>query len=130
VQLPLYTIWRDGTAGEIVFAVLHCTGGDILIALASLTGALLLLGRGWPLDPLAFRQVAVLAVAAGVGYTMFSEWLNTEVRGAWAYAERMPVLPLTGTGLAPLLQWLVIPCASLWWAGRLGRVSRGEPRHA
>lgn len=129
-QLPLYTIWYEATPGEFAFAVLHCTSGDVLIALASLMGALLLFGRGWPDDPLAFRRVAVLAVAAGLGYTVFSEWLNTEVRAAWAYTPEMPVLPLTGTGLAPLLQWLVIPCAGLWWAGRLGRVSRGEPRHA
>ena len=30
-QLPLYTIWRTGTFGEKAFAVLHCTGGDLLI---------------------------------------------------------------------------------------------------
>ncbi len=35
-QLPLYTIWRTGTPGEIVFAAVHCTGGDILIAGAAL----------------------------------------------------------------------------------------------
>lgn len=129
-QLPLYTIWREGTPGEIAFAVLHCTGGDILIALASLMGALLLLGRGWPMEPAAFRKVAVLAIAAGVGYTIFSEWLNTELRGAWTYTAQMPVLPVTGTGLAPLLQWVVIPSVGLWWAGRFQTVDRVEPRHA
>jgi hypothetical protein len=25
-QLPLYTIWYEGTLGEIAFAVAHCTG--------------------------------------------------------------------------------------------------------
>ena len=25
LQLPLYTIWRTGTAREIAFSVLHCT---------------------------------------------------------------------------------------------------------
>ena len=29
-QLPLYTIWHTGSPGEILFAVLHCTGGDIV----------------------------------------------------------------------------------------------------
>src|SRR3546814_16537515 len=33
-HLPLYTIWYEGTPGEILFAVLHCTGGDLLIASA------------------------------------------------------------------------------------------------
>ena len=30
-QLPLYTIWHEGSLGEIVFAAIHCTGGDLLI---------------------------------------------------------------------------------------------------
>ena len=41
LQLPLYTIWTAGTFGEQVFAVVHCTGGDMLIALAGLVVAML-----------------------------------------------------------------------------------------
>src|SRR3546814_16504577 len=48
-HLPLYTIWYEGTPGEILFAVLHCTGGDLLIARAALLGAPLFAGNGrWP----------------------------------------------------------------------------------
>jgi hypothetical protein len=39
-QLPLYTIWNDGTRTEIAFAVLHCTLGDILIGMAALGGSI------------------------------------------------------------------------------------------
>ena len=39
-HLPLYTIWMDGTIRDNAFAVLHCTMGDVLIALAALTAAL------------------------------------------------------------------------------------------
>ena len=35
-HMPLYTIWNEGTWGEIVFAAVHCTGGDILIAMSAL----------------------------------------------------------------------------------------------
>ena len=35
-QTPLYTLWRTGLAGEIAFAVLHCTAGDVVIAGATL----------------------------------------------------------------------------------------------
>src|SRR5206468_3567449 len=31
-QLPLYTIWYQGSVREIAFAAVHCTGGDVLIA--------------------------------------------------------------------------------------------------
>jgi hypothetical protein len=114
-QLPLYTLWTEGTAREIAFAALHCAGGDVLIAAGSLLGALLLAGHaGWPRD--GFGRVAALTLAAGLASTVFIEWLNTEVRGSWAYSELMPTLPLIGTGLAPLAQWIVIPLAALWWA--------------
>ncbi|HEY9567843.1 MAG TPA: hypothetical protein VIR38_07125 [Thalassobaculum sp.] len=121
-QLPLYTIWHGGTPREIAFAALHCTGGDVLIAGAALLGALLVAGTGeWPHD--RFATVAVLAMLGGLGYTVFSEWLNTEIRASWAYTETMPRLPLIGTGLAPLAQWIVVPLVAFWWARR--RVARG-----
>src|SRR5438128_1090479 len=48
-QLPLYTIWNEGTPREIAFAALHCSGVDILIAAGSLLGALIVTGSsGWP----------------------------------------------------------------------------------
>jgi len=45
-HMPLYTLWETGTAGEIVFAAIHCTGGDVLIALSAVVAALLVLGTG------------------------------------------------------------------------------------
>jgi len=38
------------------------------------------------------------------------------VRGSWAYTPAMPRVPPLGTGLAPLLQWLLLPTMSLVWA--------------
>src|SRR2546429_339287 len=93
LQLPLYTIWTTGSTGDRAFAVVHCTGGDILIALSSLVISLAVVGSpGWPRE--RFRQVAVLAIGMGVAYTGFSEWLNVSVRRSWAYSEWMPVVPV------------------------------------
>ena len=109
-QLPLYTIWRTGTRSEIAFAALHCTGGDILIAMSSLIATLCVLGNdNWPNE--RFWIVATMTIITGLGYTIFSEWLNIEVRGSWAYSEWMPVVPLIEAGLSPLLQWIVLPIA-------------------
>lgn len=122
-QLPLYTIWRTGDAREIGFAVLHCTGGDVLIALSVLVIALVVVGRpDWPFG--RFVAVATLTVGLGIGYTIFSEWLNIVVRKSWAYSELMPIVPLVGTGLSPILQWVVIPTAALAAARRLATRSR------
>ncbi|WP_202879913.1 hypothetical protein [Sinorhizobium meliloti] len=114
LHLPLYTLWQHGTAGELIFAAAHCTGGDILIALSSLVLALVLIGGGaWPEQ--RYKAVAALTILFGFGYTVFSEWLNTAVRASWAYSELMPVIPVVDLGLSPLAQWVVIPLAGFWW---------------
>lgn len=105
--MPLYTIWRTGSPREIGFAAIHCTGGDVLIAAASLVASLLLFGAAdWPRS--RFLPVAGATLILGLAYTIRGEYLNT-VRHAWTYSELMPTLPGLGTGLAPLAQWVVVP---------------------
>lgn len=119
LQLPLYTIWGTGSVREQAFAVVHCTAGDLLIALSALTLALLMArDHRWPKD--RFWPVAGLTISFGLGYAVFSEWLNVDVRASWAYSEWMPVIPLFGfrIGLSPLLQWIVVPAAAF-------RITRG-----
>lgn len=116
-QMPLYTLWQTGTRSEIAYAVIHCTLGDLLIATACLGGAVSLLGRqGWP--GRGYAKVAATTILVAMCYTIFSEWLNVEIRGSWAYRELMPRLPLLGTGLSPVVQWLVVPSVAFWWARR------------
>lgn len=113
LHVRLYTISKAGLPGEVAFAIAHCTAGDALIAALAM-GAALWLSRwfepdGWPLI-----GTVALAAALGAGYTISSEWLNVEVRRTWAYTEDMPRVPPLGTGLTPLLQWLLItPLAAL-----------------
>lgn len=107
-HVRLYTLWETGSRAEITYAVLHCTLGDGLIAAFSLLLAVALFGRGaWPSR--ASGRVALATILFALAYTVFSEWLNVEVRESWAYLPAMPRLPLLGTGLSPLIQWLVIP---------------------
>ena len=130
-HLPLYTIWLTGTAGELVFAAVHCTGGDVLITLSTLVLALLLFGASdWP-QAHAGRVLAA-AMLFGVGYTIFSEWLNIEVREAWAYREVMPVIPVIDAGLSPVMQWVFIPFTAYayaigWrpWRRTVGQTAHG-----
>lgn len=117
-HMPLYTLWETGTAREIVFAALHCTGGDVLIALSSLAAALLLLGRdAWPRA--GYWKVAAAAIVFGIAYTLFSEWLNVQVRETWAYGDLMPVIPVIEVGLSPIAQWLLLPIVAFWWSDSL-----------
>ena len=107
IQLPLYTLWNTGSAAEITYAVVHCAGGDLLIAGATLVGSLLLFGAAnWP--SARFIPVATTTFIAGIGTTAYIEQLSI-TRGTWAYSDLMPLLPGTGIGLSPLAQWIVIP---------------------
>ncbi len=121
LQLPLYTIWTTETVGERAFAVVHCTGGDMLIALSALVAALIVLGsRNWPRA--RFLEVSLLAIGFGIAYTGFSEWLNVFVRRSWAYSAWMPVVPTAGgIGLSPLLQWVFVPTLAFWAVARTSR---------
>lgn len=127
LHLPLYTIWIDSPFSENAFAALHCTAGDMLITSSTLILSLLAFGRhDWPQKRV--RPVIAATIVMGVSYTIFSEWLNIDVRSAWAYREIMPVVPWIGTGLSPLLQWFVVPGIAFWWALRPVAGLRDESR--
>ena len=42
-HLPLYTLWREASAAYLVFSVLHCTLGDVLIGTLALLACLVVL---------------------------------------------------------------------------------------
>lgn len=110
-ELPLYTLWRTGSAREIAWAAIHCSVGDVAIAGVALAGSLTLFGNAdWP--RCHFRRVAGSAIVIGLGTTILIERLST-AQGVWTYSEAMPVLPGLGVGLAPVAQWVVIPLLAL-----------------
>lgn len=127
-HLPLYTIWTEGTAAYMAFAVVHCTAADILVGTAALALALIA-GRQRDVANWRWLRIAVLTVLGGVVFTIFSEWLNTEVLRNWAYSEWMPTLEMAGVevGLSPLLQWILLPPLALY-LGKEGPVWRLELR--
>lgn len=92
--------------------VLHCTVGDVLIALATVTAALLALGSpSWPEQ--RFAAVMLGTVAVSVVTTIAVEYLSTVVWQSCAYTEAMPTLPWFGTGVSPVAQWVVLPPLAL-----------------
>lgn len=114
LHLPLYTLWKSSTTAYLAFAVVHCSGGDLMIGASALFAATVLVGR--EARSRNFGCVAFLTIGFGLAYTVFSEWLNVSVRGSWAYAADMPVVPFLGIGLSPILQWIVVPGLSFMWA--------------
>lgn len=113
-QLPLYTLWREGSLAWIAFSVVHCTLGDAVIGTSALAVALTVT-RAPELACWRWGRIAVATALAGAGYTVFSEWTNTAVLRSWTYSELMPVLHVAGLdlGLVPLAQWLLLPPLAL-----------------
>ncbi len=105
-HIRLYTIWAQADSFSVMWAVLHCTLGDVLIALALFVLAGIVL---WRADWLFSRPWSggLIVVLGAVSYTAWSEWFNVYRLGSWAYTENMPLF--LGIGLSPLLQWLVLP---------------------
>ncbi len=116
-QMPLYTLWDTGGGWDVALNVIRCTGANMVIAAGCLLGAILIgHGRRWPHQ--GYLRCAVVACGLGMGYTVYSEWLNVYVKGTWAYSDHMPLMPLLDVGLSPLLQWLVLPSVALFVARR------------
>jgi hypothetical protein len=108
LQAPWYRAMADMSHWEAVkFCSWAAVGDGVLAVIAFWAVAALFRSRTWIREP----RPGTLAsfVAAGLVLTVAVEWLATEVWGRWSYGPEMPTVPLLGTGLAPVLQWLVLP---------------------
>jgi hypothetical protein len=106
-QVPFYRCLETRRHGECVAACTRATFGDAGIAIAAYWTVAVVGSRRWIFQPTPMEVAGF--VGTGVGITVVFEWLATEVLDRWAYSERMPVLPVLGTGLLPLLQWTLLP---------------------
>lgn len=117
LQVPWFTGMTEASHGVVVWLCTRATGGDVLILLAGFWLASLACGhRQW-----LFRgelKPALIVIATGIVLTIVLEWLATGPLDRWSYADAMPVVPLVGVGLAPLLQWLLLPPLILWLTRR------------
>jgi hypothetical protein len=117
LQVPFY---EDMPAAKHWDAVVFCTqatAGDAAIAVSCFwVVALCWRDRHWLCRP-RIGQIGMF-IAVGIAVTIVLEWHATAVAGRWAYADAMPVVPVLGTGLAPLLQWLMLPPLMIWLVRR------------
>jgi L-cystine uptake protein TcyP (sodium:dicarboxylate symporter family) len=123
LQVPFFDDMPTMPHWEAVVFCTRATLGDVLIALAAFWGvAALTRNRSWILQP-TLRTV-LLFVAIGVVITVGLEWHATEIDDRWQYADTMPTLPILGTGLLPLIQWLILPLLLIWLVRRQVRGQR------
>ncbi len=122
-QVPWYA---DMSAMPHLDGILLCskaTLGDVIIALFGYTLVSLAV-RDWFWMLNATLGHVTVYVLVGLVVTVVLELLATEVLNRWQYAPDMWVVPLVGTGLAPVLQWIVIPLLSVFALRRLWSETR------
>jgi hypothetical protein len=71
--------------------------------------------RNWIVEPKASQILMFTAI--GIALTIGFEYYYTQVTFCWAYSDLMPLVPPFGTGLSPLLQWVIVPLLVIWFSG-------------
>ena len=108
LQVPTYAGMATLPHWEGVKVCTSATVGDVGFALTAFWAtSAAARSRAWIADPRPWQ--IVLFVAVGVGLTVGFEYYYTEVSERWNYSDLMPLVPPFGTGLSPLMQWLVVP---------------------
>ncbi|WP_188904326.1 hypothetical protein [Caldovatus sediminis] len=117
LQAPLFRGMAAAPHWEGVVLCTRAALGDAVLAVVAFWGVAAVAGtRRWILHPSALQVVGFVGV--GLVITLALERLATGPLGLWEYAEAMPVLPLLGAGLAPALQWILLPPLVAWFVRR------------
>ena len=116
-QVPLFKGMPSLAHWDGVILCTRAAAGDAVIALLAFwLVAAMTRTRDWIRRPAGASMGGYVAI--GLIVTMALEYMATQLGARWEYAETMPRLPLLGTGLAPLLQWLLIPPFVAWLVRR------------
>lgn len=116
-QVPLFAGMPSAEHWQAILVCGRATLGDVVITLIAFWAvATSVHTRAWVLRPTAGQLTGFVAV--GILITVLMEWLATQFLQRWTYADAMPVIPLLGVGLSPLLQWVVLPPIEVWFVRR------------
>lgn len=113
LQTPFFADMPQMAHWPATLLCLRATTGDAGIAVAAhLAVAARWRDRGWFLAP--DRPKVALLIALGVLATVLLELHAVHWAARWSYSGLMPVIPLLGVGLVPIVQWIVLPPLTLF----------------
>jgi len=105
MQIPLYKS-PAYDFNHIAFCALAALA-DVLMALLLYFGlALIFKNPSW-IQPLKLYRVVILVLIGGAG-AVLSEMRHLSL-GSWAYNNSMPIIPFVNVGIAPVLQFMILP---------------------
>lgn len=116
LQTPLFAWMPQLPHWPMTLICLRATLGDVGIAIvAFVAGAAADKRLRWFEAP--SKHASAAYIAAGILLTTVFE-LHAIGTGRWAYSKLMPTLPWIGIGLAPFLQWIILPPIVLYLTRR------------
>lgn len=115
--MPTYAGMAEMAHWQGVKLCTSATIGDVGFALTAFwTTSLVARTRHWIGNQVALSVLVFLGT--GIALTVGLEFYYTQITHRWNYSDLMPLVPPFGTGLSPLLQWIVIPTVALWLSQR------------
>lgn len=122
IQAPTYAGMIELNHWDGIKLCTSATFGDVGFALTAywLT-SVMARSRHWIFDTSASHWQLLLFLAVGLGLTIGFEYYYTNISLRWTYSDLMPLVPPFGTGLSPLLQWIVVPLLVVWFTRRMKR---------
>jgi hypothetical protein len=115
-QMPAYNELAGKPWQETALPCAAASLGDVAITLAVYGLGALAAGR-WRWGMMRSWNVYAAAALLGGLFAAASEWYSLRA-GLWSYNAHMPVVPVLGVGLWPLLQLTLLVPAALWVAAR------------
>lgn len=114
-QAPTYAGMVELNHWDGIKLCSSATFGDVGFALTAFWITSAAAGsRYWLQRPTTWQ--AVLFLGVGIVLTVGFEYYYTNISLRWTYSDLMPLVPPFGTGLSPLLQWIVIPLLVIWFS--------------
>lgn len=116
LQAPLFVGMLEMPRWDATALCLQAAAGDaVMIVIAFAVVTMSVRDRTWMLRPRFGPLGAFAFLAASQGLAL--EWVSLRLE-RWTYGPAMPVEPIFGLGLTPILQWLILPLGILWAVGR------------
>lgn len=126
IQAPTYADMVERPHWDGIKLCTSATFGDVGFALTAFwVTAIFAKSRNWIAAPKPWQFGTFLAV--GILLTIGFEYYYTQISLRWTYSDLMPLVPPFGTGMSPLMQWLIIPSVVTWYCGLILQNARQAP---
>ncbi len=120
-QIRAYAFPAEGIMADLIGCLVPSLGDGLMTLAIYWSGWAVFRDAAWGLRP--GLSGYLLMAAVGVVLAVGVEWNALYRTGAWAYAPGMPLVPVVGVGLLPVLQMVLLPpltfrLVRFWWHGR------------